>query len=110
MKPFLEVLPGDLLSIRNHSLGSFPPCTSWSSKEMGCKGNLIPIVHTGNQQVVFNGAEPVVRIKGLNALGENRWVGVLKIPQLGAGSFIIVVIVVVVVVVVFVDGRLGNLL
>src|SRR3954453_16597520 len=96
-KPFLEVLSGDLLSSRNHGLGSFPPGTSWSGKEMGCKGNLLPIVHTGNQLVVFNGAEPFVRIQGLNALGENRWVGVLKIPRLGAVFFTIVVIVIVVV-------------
>ena len=37
------------------------------------------VADTGDQQVVVDGAEPVVRIKWLDTLGKQGWVGVLKI-------------------------------
>ena len=71
---------------------------------MGSQGNLLIVAHTGNQQIVLDSAEPVVRIERLDTLGESRGIGVLKIPQLGSGLIPIVVIVVVV------DSSLSDLL
>ena len=66
---------------------------------MSSESDLFFIAHMGNQQIILNGAEPVVRVEGSDTLGEHRGIGVLKVPQLGARPIILIVVVDVVVVV-----------
>jgi hypothetical protein len=50
---------------------------------VGSKQDFFIVSNTGDFQVVFNDAEPIVRIKRFNALGEHGWVGVLEGLELG---------------------------
>ena len=86
-----------------HSQGILLPNSSRSREVVSGKGDFFFIANTGDQQVVLDGAEPVIRIKWLDTLGKERWVGVLKVSQLGARFLVIVVVIVVV-------GIIGNIL
>jgi hypothetical protein len=50
---------------------------------VGSKHDFFIVSNTGDFQVVFNGVEPIVRIKRFNALGEHGRVGVLEGLELG---------------------------
>jgi hypothetical protein len=86
----LEFFPGDDVSFNLNSLDIFPPSTHRSRKELGGKQYLLIIADCGNLQVVLNGVNPIIDVKGFNALGENSRVGALETLQLRAGVSIYV--------------------
>jgi hypothetical protein len=87
-------------------LGILPPRPSGSTKEVSGENHLLIVSNSCNFQIVLNGVELVVRIKGCSALGEHWWVGVLEVSQSGPWCFLTIPLVVVVVT----RGELCNLL
>jgi hypothetical protein len=107
----LAELSGELLLVDHmvfslHGLEIVPPCPSRSSKEVRGEKNLLIVSNSCNFQIVLNGAQLVVRIKGCNALGEHRWVGVLEVSQSGPWCFLTIPLFVVIVVT---HGEMCNL-
>ena len=82
-----KLLPVHHVAFNLHCLNILPPCSCRTSEKVCCKANLLILTNSSNLQVVFNGAEPVVRIKRCSALGEHGWVGILEVPQLGPWCF-----------------------
>jgi hypothetical protein len=63
---------------------------------VGGKQNFLIVSNSGDFQVVFNGAEPIVRNKWFNALRELGRVGVLKGLQSGSWRLLTILAIVVV--------------
>jgi hypothetical protein len=82
-EPLLELIPIQHLTLGLHSSNILPPRSCGTGKKVGSKQDFLIVFDTGDFQVVFNGAEPIVRIKWFNALGEHGRVGVLESLQSG---------------------------
>jgi hypothetical protein len=105
-EPFLELVPIQHLNLGQHSSDILPPRSCGTGKKVGSKQDFLIVSDTSDIQVVFNGAEPTVRIKRFNALGEHGRVGVLEGLESGPWRLFAIPAIVVIVVVVVACSKL----
>ena len=62
-------------------LSGFPPSTSLDGEVVSCKQDFLIGGNFRDFKIVLDGAEPIIRIQGLNRLGEPRRIGVLEVAK-----------------------------
>jgi hypothetical protein len=112
----LEFFPGHHIPIFLHGTGAIPPSSCGSRKVVGGVKNLLIFANSGDFQIVFHSAKPIIGIQRFFSLGESWRVGVLETSQLGAGFPISITISIVISssmaipIGIVVHGHLGELL
>jgi hypothetical protein len=76
-----EFRPVDDMIRSLHGLDILPPCSGGSREKVSGEKNFLVISYRGDFKVVFNGAEPIIRVEGSDTLGEHGRVGILKVPK-----------------------------